>query len=82
MPEAGLEPALPCGKGILSPLRLPVPPLRRGLRILLRPRSFVNSAGYRIWHSQEDACPGELKAGRDDLLREALALGVRGSPPG
>ena len=23
MPEAGLEPALPCGKGILSPLRLP-----------------------------------------------------------
>src|SRR6185437_168958 len=26
VPGAGLEPALPCGKGILSPLRLPVSP--------------------------------------------------------
>ena len=26
VPEAGLEPALPYGKGVLSPLRLPVPP--------------------------------------------------------
>jgi hypothetical protein len=26
VPGAGLEPALPCGKGILSPLCLPIPP--------------------------------------------------------
>src|SRR5664279_4077887 len=26
VPGAGIEPAQPCGRGILSPLRLPVPP--------------------------------------------------------
>ena len=30
MPEVGLEPTRPCGQGILSPSRLPIPPLRRG----------------------------------------------------
>ncbi len=30
VPETGIEPVRPChGRGILSPLRLPVPPLRR-----------------------------------------------------
>ena len=28
VPRAGIEPAQPCGPGILSPLRLPVPPPR------------------------------------------------------
>jgi hypothetical protein len=28
VPEAGLEPAQGCPRGILSPLRLPIPPLR------------------------------------------------------
>ena len=28
VPEAGLEPAQACTRGILSPLRLPIPPLR------------------------------------------------------
>ena len=28
VPEAGLEPARSCPRGILSPLRLPIPPLR------------------------------------------------------
>ncbi len=28
MPAAGVEPALPCGNGILSPARLPIPPCR------------------------------------------------------
>ena len=27
MPEEGLEPSRPCGQRILSPLRLPIPPL-------------------------------------------------------
>ncbi len=31
VPEAGLEPAQGCPRGILSPLRLPIPPLRRRL---------------------------------------------------
>ena len=30
VPEAGLEPAHPYGRGILSPLRLPIPPLGQG----------------------------------------------------
>ncbi len=29
VPGTGIEPVLPCGKRILSPLRLPVPPPRR-----------------------------------------------------
>src|SRR3990172_8898548 len=29
VPEEGVEPSRPCGHGILSPARLPVPPLRR-----------------------------------------------------
>ena len=36
VPRAGIEPAQPCGPGILSPLRLPVPPSGHGLyRILV-----------------------------------------------
>jgi hypothetical protein len=31
VPKAGLEPARRCRRGILSPLRLPIPPLRRFL---------------------------------------------------
>jgi hypothetical protein len=30
VPEPGIEPGCPCERGILSPLRLPVSPLRRG----------------------------------------------------
>jgi hypothetical protein len=30
VPEEGVEPTRPCGHRILSPARLPVPPLRRG----------------------------------------------------
>ncbi len=30
MPEVGLEPTLPGGNRILSPARLPIPPLRQG----------------------------------------------------
>ena len=33
MPEAGLEPARVLSRGILSPLRLPIPPLGRALYI-------------------------------------------------
>ena len=33
VPGAGLEPARPCDRGILSPLRLPVPPPRQGAKV-------------------------------------------------
>jgi hypothetical protein len=39
MPEAGLEPARPEGRGILSPLRLPIPPLGRETQSSRSPRS-------------------------------------------
>ena len=34
VPGAGIEPASPCGGGILSPLRLPVSPPGRGCRVM------------------------------------------------
>ncbi len=34
VPEAGLEPAQAAARGILSPLRLPIPPLRQTENIL------------------------------------------------
>ena len=33
VPELGIEPRCPCERGILSPLRLPVSPLRHGQRL-------------------------------------------------
>ena len=33
MPEVGLEPTLCCHNGILNPARLPIPPLRRLVRL-------------------------------------------------
>ena len=37
MPEVGLEPTRPCGHRILSPARLPIPPLRRA-----EPQHYTN----------------------------------------
>ena len=34
VPEPGIEPGCPCERGILSPLRLPVSPLRHSLSLL------------------------------------------------
>ena len=36
VPELGIEPRCPCERGILSPLRLPVSPLRHGQRLFRR----------------------------------------------
>ena len=36
MPGLGFEPRWPEGQGILSPLRLPVPPPRRGVDYIVR----------------------------------------------
>lgn len=47
VPGAGLEPAQPCGRGILSPLCLPIPPHRRAsamiriAHLLLAVKSFL-----------------------------------------
>ena len=35
VPEKGVEPSRPCGHRILSPARLPVPPLRRRFRVVV-----------------------------------------------
>ena len=42
VPEAGVEPARPKGHGILSPARLPVPPLRHLERHYPTARGHVN----------------------------------------
>ena len=36
VPETGVEPARDCSHGILSPGRLPIPPLRRGIYFSIR----------------------------------------------
>ena len=36
VPVAGVEPARPCGHGILSPGRLPIPPHRRSFFIITK----------------------------------------------
>jgi hypothetical protein len=38
MPKAGIEPARPFGHRILSPARLPVPPLRLGAEAYVNPQ--------------------------------------------
>ena len=42
VPEEGVEPTRPCGHRILSPARLPVPPLRRMKSIIGSSRNFFN----------------------------------------
>ena len=44
LPEAGFEPARPFGQGILSPQRLPVPPLLRLVAILKKVRQLITQA--------------------------------------
>ena len=43
MPEVGLEPTRAEARGILSPLRLPISPLRRVYYHIIKNRPFVKS---------------------------------------
>src|SRR5437763_7852083 len=60
MPKVGIEPTLPEGNRILSPARLPVPPLRLG-------RSWYAHLQREVRRGQEeaDARVGALLAARD-----------------
>ena len=51
VPGAGIEPAWPCGRGILSPLRLPVSP--SGLLTFV---SVTKIASQRSWASEGKVC--------------------------
>ena len=62
MPRAGIEPARGKPRGILSPLRLPIPPPRPGKRA-----GRVWAAGGR--HPSRDTIPIERKRRRPDLNR-------------
>jgi hypothetical protein len=44
VPEEGVEPTRPCGHRILSPARLPVPPLRVGNSKITRRRPTLKDA--------------------------------------
>ena len=52
MPEKGLEPPLSCPNRILSPARLPVPPLRRGERFTTN--AGPTSTALSKWRELED----------------------------
>ena len=67
VPEAGLEPAQGCPRGILSPLRLPIPPLRQQRYFsLLSPalaRGGKEKTRHRPWrcHNQDLKSPASKK---------------------
>ncbi len=63
VPERGLEPPRPCGHRILSPARLPIPPLRHGVRFT----AFVTSLNLRTAAAPVNPCrsrQGALKKRR------------------
>jgi hypothetical protein len=66
MPGAGLEPALPCGKGILSPSRLPVSPSRRAVTPTIPsptlPTSRMHEAGRELGRKPCDSRPACIGA--------------------
>ena len=64
VPEAGIEPARPCGRGILSPLRLPVPPLRQRAGSIPRTRNSPPQGRFPIPNRFEFRGPKPLTAGR------------------
>ena len=64
VPEAGIEPARPCGRGILSPLRLPVPPLRQRVGSIPRTRNPPPQERFPIPSGFEFRDPKPLTAGR------------------
>src|SRR5438445_13880696 len=43
VPENGVEPSRPCGHRILSPARLPVPPLGHNERLSQKPQSVLTT---------------------------------------
>ena len=64
VPQTGIEPVRPFGRGILSPVRLPIsPPRHAGVGLIghfIKLRLFVNSKIHRGCDSNR--C-GHLKAG-------------------
>ena len=53
VPEVGLEPTWACARGILSPVRLPVSPLRRMPESLANP-PIPRKRGFEITHLRLD----------------------------
>src|SRR5688572_6142614 len=75
VPGAGLEPARPCGLGILSPLRLPASPPGRAERERLEARVGIEPAYTAL---QAAACPrchrAKNKKGRCGLAGRIFPL--------
>ncbi len=73
VPEEGLEPTRPCGHRILSPARLPVPPLRRGggfqRSTSSRLRSRRATLGFGVKFFRLDYSAVHIAAADDDICR-------------
>jgi hypothetical protein len=67
MPRAGLEPARPEGRGILSPLRLPIPPPGRDKRNVAATRQRLNASW--LDRRQSAATRATAQAVRTELLQ-------------
>ena len=79
---AGLEPARPCERGILSPLRLPFrhtsiwryhPDLNRGMRVL---QTLALPLGYvTVWKKEQNHCSFFICGAGDEARTRYLHLG-------
>jgi hypothetical protein len=91
MPKAGIEPARPFGHRILSPARLPVPPLRLGPEAYVNPsdpRTIMsemanrdNRAGVRVEHEMplrwySAPDPGAEASAHDGMTVDVSAVGA------
>ena len=61
--EVGLEPTRPCGHRILSPARLPIPPLGQGRRCIAGPGDRAAPSG--LWGIDGFASLGPNRKGLD-----------------
>ena len=56
VPEVGIEPTWSCPRGILSPVRLPVSPLRQSLLLSPMPQYYSNNRKITVLLSFVPVC--------------------------
>ena len=87
---AGLEPARPCGRGILSPLRIPISPrphvgesrIYRAFEVVSRRKRYPNEPGTRrpVPKESPDIVPKDVLGAFPAFHNMQVASGLAGSP--
>jgi hypothetical protein len=82
VPEAGLEPAQGCPRRILSPLRLPIPPLRQRQHFSLPECSLARGAQKKPGSGGGNGAKEKRQQGRLPPPLPAFDDGLPGTAPG